>query len=65
MLKNNQLDDELIKLETKKIEIMFLKNNYNLEKKKTYINLKLEEAKKTNNINLLEVCKNIINNMNV
>ncbi len=57
MLDNHQVNKEIIELELERIKLLFLKNNYDTEQKKWFIEAKRETALKNNDANLLEVCK--------
>ena len=63
MLEKHQLDNDFINLEIARIEIFFKKNNYDLEQKRMYIELKLDEARKTNNKELLFVTNKLLDDI--
>ena len=50
-------DKELINMEVERIKLLFIKNNYDDEQKKWFIEAKKKSAKENNDEKLLYVCK--------
>ena len=63
MLDQN-LEDELIKNEIERIELFFLKNNYDKKQKLLFINSKLYNARINNDELLTKVCNKLFENVN-
>ena len=64
MLDQNQLDEGLINNEIERLEIIFIKENYNDKQKLWFINSKLEKAKISNDRLLIEVCSRLLDKLN-
>ena len=64
MLDQNQLDEGLINNEIERLEIIFIKENYNDKQKLWFINSKLEKAKISNDRLLIEVCSRLLDKIN-
>ena len=64
MLDQNQLDEALINNEIERLEIIFIKENYNDKQKLWFINSKLEKAKISNDRLLIEVCSRLLDRIN-
>lgn len=56
MFDDEQLNKEFIENEVERIRILFLKNNYNAEEKRWFLESKINSAKAINDVLLLEVC---------
>ena len=57
---NHQVDKHIIENEIERIRILFEKEKYNLEEKKWFIDAKMINALKSNDIYLIEVCKSLL-----
>lgn len=60
MLDKNLLDEKLILNEMERLNILFIKNNYDEKQKKLFIESKLEKAKINNDTLLIEVCNRLL-----
>lgn len=60
MLDKNLLDEKLILNEMERLNILFIKNNYDEKQKKLFIESKLEKAKLNNDTLLIEVCNRLL-----
>lgn len=63
MFDNEELNKEYIENEVERIRILFLKNNYDLEEKKWFIESKANRAKVSNDVLLLEVCNILLDEL--
>ena len=57
---DHQLDEKIINNEIERIKILFEKNEYGLEEKKWFIEAKLINAQKNNDMYLIEVCNRLL-----
>ena len=64
MLDQDQLDEALINNEIERLEIIFIKENYNDKQKLWFINSKLEKAKISNDRLLIVVCSRLLDKLN-
>ena len=62
-MEKDQLDEELIALEIERIELLFMKENYDKEDKINYISFKKEEALKSGNLIDIEICDRLLSRM--
>lgn len=60
----NHFNDELVKNEVERIQILFSKNNYGAKEKLWFIQSKVEYAKASNDELLLKACNIILNELN-
>ena len=63
MFDDVQLNKEFIENEVERIRIVFLKNSYNDEEKRWFIESKVNAAKASNDVLLLEVCNILLDEL--
>ena len=58
------LEQELVKIEMERLELLFEESKYNNRQKRRFIESKLLDAKNYNDKILLKVCEKLINKIN-